>query len=74
MSRKTQLNDPVHQEFLLLNGETIRPALRTSWVRFVPGPLTLFSVVPSHVTKQPFCKTVVVYLREVKGNNFKMSS
>ena len=71
VSRRTQLNDPVHQEFLLLNGETIRPALRTSWVRFVPGPLTLFSVVPSHVTKQPLCKQLLFIFVKSKVTTLK---
>ena len=37
-----QLSDLAHQEFLEVSGYSILPALRRSWVRFLPGTLKSF--------------------------------
>ena len=41
--KRTQSSDQVHQDFLLLSGYNIRPALRRSWVRFLAKSPEIFA-------------------------------
>ena len=52
--KKNQVERGAHEEFLILMiRASDRRYGRMSWVRFLPGTLKIFSVVPSLVAKQP---------------------